>query len=40
MFWRGILKNYYPFCNQRPQISLIAKFGAEIKIFKFGTKNA
>ena len=35
-----ILKNYCHFCNQRNRICLIAKFGAEGKIFKFGTKNA
>ena len=38
MFWRAVLKNYCPFCNQRPQTCLITKFGVEIKILKFGTK--
>ena len=38
MFWRAIFKNYCPFCNQRPRVCLIVKFGAETKILKFETK--
>ena len=38
MFWRAILKNYCHFRNQRPQICIIAKFGAETKVVKFWTK--
>ena len=38
-FWLGIWKYYFHVSNQHPQICLVAKFGAKIKILKFGTKN-
>ena len=40
VFWTAILKSYIHTWNQHPQICLIAKFDAKIKILKFGTKNA
>ena len=36
----GMLKNYFHISNQRPPNCLIAYFHAEIRIFKFGVKNA
>ena len=38
--WAGMLKNFCHICNQHPPIYLIAKFGAKIRIVKFGNKNA
>ena len=38
--WVAILKGHFHISNQRSRICLIAKFGAEVKFFKFGTKNA
>ena len=38
--WAGLLENYCYICNQRPPISLTAKFRAKNGILKFGTKNA
>ena len=31
VYWRAILKNYCPFCNQHSRICLIAKFGVQKK---------
>ena len=39
-FWAGIWKYYFHVSNQHPRICLVAKFGAKIKILKFGTENA
>ena len=39
-YFRTGIWNYCHILNQRPRICLIIKFGAKIKIFEFGTKNA
>ena len=39
-FWARIWKYYCHISNQRPRISLVAKFGAKTKILNFGPKNA
>ena len=39
-FWAGIWKYYCHIWNLHPRICLFVKFGAKIKIHKFGTKNA
>ena len=40
LFWAAILKIYCHIRNQCPRICLTAKFGAKIKILKFGKQNA
>ena len=40
IFWTGILKNFCHILNEHPQICLILKFPARIKMPKFETKNA
>ena len=37
-FWARIWKYYCHISNQRPRISLVAKFGAKTKILNFGPK--
>ena len=37
--WAGIWKHYCHIWNHCPRICLVAKFGAKIKTFKFGTKS-
>ena len=39
-FWAEIWKYYCNIWNHCPQICLAAKFGAKIKVLKFGTKSA
>ena len=39
-FFATVFKSYINILNQHPEICVIAKFCAKIKLLKFGTKNA